>query len=73
MTHVTVVSDLIAAEGDYRLCCYVQFNRKTTKIKQESQDADIVMICFCDELKRSADQGLIVSSSSSSVIFEMGM
>ena len=57
---VAVVSDLIAAEGKYHLSCYVQFIRRTSQTKENSQHTDIVMIWLCNELQYSADHGHIL-------------
>ena len=58
--HVAAVSDLIAAEGKYHLSCYVQFIRRTSQTKENSQHTDIAIIWICNELQYSADHGHIL-------------
>ena len=57
---VAGVSDLIAAEGKYHLSCYVQFTRKISQTKQDTQHTELPMIWLCDELKYSADHGHVL-------------
>ena len=54
------IGDLIAQEAKYHASCYMKFIRKTSKIKDETNQPDFAMISLCDDIQNSAKKGYVL-------------
>ena len=53
------IGDLIAQEAKYHASCYMKFIRKTSKIKDNTNQPEFAMISLCVEIRNSAKKGYV--------------
>ena len=57
------MTDLIASEAKYHLACFSAFKRSAEKAKTTTNDTDLAIVWFCQELEYGADKGHVIKMS----------